>query len=409
MNTRLLALALAVSSSAAAAPDSPTSLQAPTPLQTLSQAVTAGEGGFHVRYRYEHVDQDGLDETADASTSRARFTWSSAAIGEWLFGFEADYVAVIGAERFNSTVNDKAAYPVVADPDGFDLNQAWVRYRTDDLTVTGGRQRILHGAQRFVGGVGWRQNEQTFDAVRAEGVIGSGVAVDYSYVANVNRVFGPQNGTQPANWRGHTHLLYVGLPLGDRLQAGAFGYLMDFTNANGPANANATFGVDLAATLGALELEASLARQTDHGDSPLNYRADYARLQGAVPMFDAAAKVVLGYEVLGSDGGDAAFRTPLATLHAFQGWADLFLNTPADGIRDGYAGVSANRGAYSAAVYYHHFSADENRRRYGTELNLALGYALTPKANVQLKLANYRSEHFGADTRKAWLTFNLAL
>ena len=38
-----------------------------------------------------------------------------------------------------------------------------------------------------------------------------------------------------------------------------------------------------------------------------------------------------GYEELGSDGGVAAFQTPLATLHAFNGWADLFLTTPGDG------------------------------------------------------------------------------
>ena len=41
-----------------------------------------------------------------------------------------------------------------------------------------------------------------------------------------------------------------------------------------------------------------------------------------------------GYELLGSDGVTVAFSTPLATLHAFEGWADKFLATPAAGITD---------------------------------------------------------------------------
>jgi hypothetical protein len=41
-----------------------------------------------------------------------------------------------------------------------------VQYATKALDLTLGRQRINLDDQRFVGSVGWRQNEQTFDAVR---------------------------------------------------------------------------------------------------------------------------------------------------------------------------------------------------------------------------------------------------
>ena len=44
-------------------------------------------------------------------------------------------------------------------------------------------------------------------------------------------------------------------------------------------------------------------------------------LQGAVEQLDGR-------------GLNKTFDTPLGTNHAFQGWADLFLITPADGIRD---------------------------------------------------------------------------
>jgi hypothetical protein len=35
----------------------------------------------------------------------------------------------------------------------------------DDWLARLGRQRILPEDQRYVGGVGWRQNEQTYDGV----------------------------------------------------------------------------------------------------------------------------------------------------------------------------------------------------------------------------------------------------
>ena len=43
--------------------------------------------------------------------------------------------------------------------------------------------------------------------------------------------------------------------------------------------------------------------------------------------------VKAAYESLEGNGA-RGFSTPLATLHAFQGWADVFLNTPADGVDD---------------------------------------------------------------------------
>jgi len=44
---------------------------------------------------------------------------------------------------------------------------------------------------------------------------------------------------------------------------------------------------------------------------------------------------LVGYEVLEGNGA-IGFATPLATLHAFNGWADMFLTTPANGLKDLY-------------------------------------------------------------------------
>ena len=121
-----------------------------------------------------------------------------------------------------------------------------------------------------------------------------------------------------------------------------------------------------------LNVLASYANQSDYGANPVSYSADYFNLElgAAVAGFSLSA----GYEELGSDGGAAAFQTPLATLHAFNGWADMFLTTPATGLRDYYVklGKSLKVPALpglNAAVVYHEFDSDfggaELRHRVG--------------------------------------------
>jgi len=135
---------------------------------TLVDALTSGKAGVNVRARYEHVDQDSVTDTADAVTARLRLNYRT---GQWsgLTGFvEYDYVFHL-VNDFNSgagTSPGKGQYPVVADPKGADLNQLYLDYSfNSDSKARFGRQRILLDNQRFVGGVGWRQNEQTFDAL----------------------------------------------------------------------------------------------------------------------------------------------------------------------------------------------------------------------------------------------------
>lgn len=378
-----------------------------TALDSVRAAIESGTARFDLRYRLEHVDQDGFDEDADASTLRSRFTWTSGSLGFWDLGIEADYVSAIGPDDYNSTTNGRTGFPVVADPEGFDLNQAFLRYRTDALTATGGRQRILHGDQRFVGGVGWRQNEQTYDAVRLQARPLDGLTVDYGYVANVNRIFGPDDGVQPADWRSDSHLLDATFVLMPSVTLGAFAHLLDFDNDNGPPNSTATYGVSAAAVVGAVELAARYAHQTDYADNPLDYQADYLGLSARATLdrltFDA------GWELLGSDDGNAGFRTPLATLHKFQGWADQFLATPDDGIRDLYAGIGTKLGAFGLAATYHDFASDEGSTDYGSEIDASVTWLWRPDTTVQLKYADYDADEFAADSRKLWLTVQLVL
>ena len=376
-------------------------LATPPAVADLAKALREGKAEVNARYRYEGVDQDGLPNDGAASTVLGRLTWSSAAWGNVTAGIETDFVGVVGVDDYNSTTNGKTNYPIVADPEGFDLNQAFVRRESGAVTMTGGRQRILHGRQRFLGGVAWRQNEQTYDAVRIESK-GDDVTLDYSFIANVNRIFGPEDGAQPADWKSAIHAFHGAWSVGEG-ELSAFAYDFDLQNDNGIPNSNRTYGAEYSGKHGGITLSGGIARQSPSGDSPLDYDAGWYWIEGKADL--AGVAFTLGHEVLGSDGGDAGFRMPVATLHKFNGWADRFLATPAAGLEDTYLTVADQWGKASVAATWHTFSANEGGTDYGTELNLSAGMPLGESLSVLFKFASYASDGYATDTTKWWLTF----
>jgi len=111
--------------------------------------------------------------------------------------------------------------------------------------------------------------------------------------------------------------------------------------------------------------------------------------------------------VLGGDAGpgNRAFQTPLATKHAFQGWADIFLLTPADGVEDAYVGFTAPLLGGSLAAWYHDFSAEQGSSQYGDEIDVSYAHPIPGvKGLVGLvKYASYDADEFSVDTDKFWL------
>ena len=361
---------------------------------------------FNVRYRIETVDQDGIEKDARASTAKARLSWIMPSSEGFSMGFEGDHVFVIGEERYNSTTNGLTEYPVVADPTGFDLNQAYLRYRDDSLIVTMGRQRILHGEQRFVGGVAWRQNEQTFDALRVQSVHDR-ASIEYSHVFNVNRIFGPDGGVQPAEWEGNSHLFRLEVKPAEGHAFGSFVYLMDFENDNGPANANRTYGIDYDASFGAFGLSASIARQSDWADNPRSYDVGYYTVEARFERGPVTYRT--GYEVLGSDNGNASFRHPIATLHKFQGWTDKFLTTPAAGVEDFYLKATGKIGSAVLGVALHDFKAAKGGTDYGREADMSVSWPVGEKVGLLFKFARYSARQHATNTTKGWFVVTYRL
>jgi hypothetical protein len=376
-------------------------------------AIKAGTVGLDFRYRFEGVDQDGIDKDAEASTLRSRITAQSGSLHGFSLLGEVDNVTVIGSDKYNSTENGKTQYPVVADPSGTEVNQVYLKYAAESASGIYGRQRINYSNQRFVGGVAWRQNEQTFDGLRANWQIVDSVSLDYSYTYRVHRVFGPDDGTFPAEWDGDNHFVYVDWKVAEGHNIGVFGYYIDVDSQHDyPAaktvnNSSESWGLEYVGKLSVLNLRAAWATQQEAGDSELNYDANYYLLEagGAVAGFGLRA----GYEVLAAGDG-TGFATPLATLHKFQGWADKFLNTPGDGVEDLYLGIDTTLGPVKLAAIYHNFQAEDSSEDFGDEIDLSATWPVNENFTTELKFAGFSADGDRyTDTNKLWLTLQFRI
>ncbi|WP_181952559.1 alginate export family protein [Vulcaniibacterium gelatinicum] len=362
-----------------------------------------------LRLRYELVDDDAFARDAEAGTLRARIGWRSPVRSGWSFLAEAEGTVAFD-DSYNSTRNGKTAYPQVADPENAEINQLLVNYQPGERTrVTFGRQRLAYDNQRFIGNIGWRQNEQTFDALDVQHRFGGGPTLRYSYLDRVQRVFGNDHPNRSlARWDLDAHLLSLSGQVGPGTLTG-YAHLIE--NRTLPLTSHRNLGLrytakgSLAQGMGWLAT-AEYARQDDYADAPARNDADYFLLEGGLTRKGYTAK--LGFERLGGDG-TTAFQTPLATLHAFNGWADKFLTTPPNGLDDLYLSVGgplATQGRAAKAQWllaFHDYGADRGGADYGSEWNAQLSFPIADGLSSLIKYADYRSDVFARDTTKLWL------
>lgn len=376
------------------------------------------------RLRYESVHQDGARHDAEAQTLRTRAGVQSGAWQGFSGLVEVDNVSRLGKAAYNDTRNGQSAYPVVADPDGTEVNQALLRYDHSLGSAVIGRQRINLDNQRFIGSVAWRQNEQTYDGALVQLKPIDGLTLTYGHLDQVNSVFGPDNGhhdnpTNPANISGHSHLFNARYVAAPQLSVTAYRYLLDLDDlalaSGGPRGtlSSQTSGLRLSGMVAGFGYALEYARQSDYGDNPQALNSHYALAELSYTLDGVQLKA--GYEVLGGDHGpgNRAFQTPLATKHAFQGWADVFLTTPADGLEDRYVGGSAPLLGGTLQGWYHAFDTEQGQDRYGNELDLAYAHPIPGVKGLAglLKYARYDSDDSARsrDLDKLWLQLEYSL
>jgi hypothetical protein len=397
----------------------PASLAQESQSTSFVEAVKSGEGHFMFRYRYEFVDQDFNVVTGDpfvndahASTMLVRLNYRTGKWNDWSMFGEFDYVGELFFRDFNNTVDpNRNQYPVVADPWGSDLNQLYLDYDgLKESNVRLGRRRIVLDNQRFVGGVAWRQNEQTFDSVSGTFKGMPNTELFASYVRQVNRIFGERSTAGKALHK--TLLLNAKIKMGESWQVVPYGYYLNDERVTGFDTS--TFGLRLSGKIpaggGNIALVGEYAYQSDAADNPVSYNANYYHLD-ALWTLKNGLSFGIGGESLGGDDqrSGAAFRTPLATLHLFQGWADQFLATPSEGIDDLYAKIGYKSGNWTLLAVYHDFTAQSGSLSFGTEFDASVQRKLGDRYSLLLKGAWFSADSVVnasrrfSDVTKFWL------
>ena len=397
---------------------------------------------FDLNTRWEDVNQDNVigangkpntgiaqPNTANAVTSRLRLGVLSP-VFHGIQGY-AEYAGLLAIdEDYNSGRNNNNIYSKVLDPQKSELNQLWISYAgIADTVIKGGRQRIKLDDDRFIGNVGWRQMEQTYDSVLITHNNQQlfGLTINAGYIGNVQTFTAT---TENIN----APLLNINYKLGDYGNVVGYGYWLDYTEGNEPTTpekSNQTYGLRLSNfqkpgdTLKisdnyGLVYTAELGYQENYGHGKVKYQADRLNLMGGFTAFNFTFQGAV--EQLGGKGLNKTFDTPLGTNHAFQGWADVFVvNTPNQGIRDIFGTVMStfDRGDIVLTAVYHDFSDDTGQRHYGTEWDASVLKKFGKHYSLLAKYAFYGADSSyvtggvdksfaNTDTQKIWLQGNIS-
>ncbi len=392
---------------------------------------------FDLNYRYENVNEDNRfgptgavlpaakqPLTANANTARLRLgfltpTWQG------LQGY-AEYEGNLAMQDdYNNLpppyVGNNPAYSRVVDPSLNEINQLWVAYTgIADNTFKIGRQRIKLDDDRFIGNVGWRQMEVTYDSVlwTHNNQTLFGLVANVGYLANVQDFAGLTHNIEAP-------ILNLNYKMGDIGNIIGYGYWLDYTEKDDYEKSSQTYGLRATCCLKPLDsykisdhfgvvYTAEWGHQSDYGHGPTTYDADRINLMGGLSAYGVIFQGAM--EQLDGSGLNKTFDTPLGTNHAFQGWADLFLVTPSNGIRDvfGTVMVPFQRGDIVVTGVYHDFSDDTGRFDYGSEWDFQAVKKFGKHYSVMAKFANYNAganDPLGGfkatDTQKIWIQGNV--
>lgn len=342
-----------------------------------------------IRARYEFADIDRKGDS-NAFTVRERLGLQTTAWNGFSALVEGEFTqaaideyngGAAGATPFSPT------HAIIADPETNELNQGYIQYSGYDMVAKIGRQRIIYDNSAFIGNVGWRQNEQTYDAFSVAGKWIDSLTINYAYINQVNRIFGSDAVKNFGYVDSDTHLLNLSYTGIKGLKLGGYAYLMKFDKK--PNWDNNTFGISAAKTFAGIDFYGELAWQDDAGFAS-NKDAFYTHVT-ATKAFGTQSLTV-GVESLG-----AGFKTPLATNHAFNGYADAFVAGRSEG---NHNGVTDTYVSHTLPVFwgmkwtnvFHAFGDNEISTGYGFEYDSVLIKKFDDNFTAIAKFAYFESE-----------------
>ncbi|MGJ8654227.1 MAG: alginate export family protein [Opitutaceae bacterium] len=344
-----------------------------------------GKFSINARLRYESFDLDNGNPASDrdGTSIRVRYGYKTPDFSGFTAMVEGETLSRVGGEPADIHPADDAG-------DGTDLNQLWVAYKHEDFgNVKLGRQVYTLDDHRFIGHVGWRQNIQSFDALTAAYTATDKLVFNGFFIDEVHNVAGAHNDLDALG-------LNASVAFCKALKLTAFMYNIEGEDV--VAQSSDTIGLRATGSFAVEDVTFnyafSIAQQEDNSESPTSYDADY--FAGDLSANIAGFTLGAGFEVL-----ESGFRTPLATLHKFNGFADVFLGASGTGIANGledvyaYAGYSIPLGekkSIPVKVIYHSFSPETGSGDYGDEIDIVASYQINKYLSLIGKYGSYDSD-----------------
>lgn len=384
---------------------------------TLRDALTDGKVSANFRLRYENVNQAGQAHDANAYTLRSLIGYETKAF----HGFSVN-TEIYGVSPFNDDYNDlkkgdpiasRTQYPVIADPEDYDFHQLYLQWANASNQVKLGRQGMILDDWRFIGDVRFRQNWQVFNGISWLNQAISQTDISLAHYAQVKQI-----STKIQN--ADIDIANVKYKFSPTTSLTGYGYLVDWDGKALAATSTKTFGARLD---GSQKMDdhwkvlytAEYAKQDDYKDGSALIDNYYYRV-GAGAGYDNWF-LRLDQEKLSGNSDNKAFQTPLGTNHLFQGWADVFLTTPNQGIEDTMLIAGGKVFNTLLKAEYHFINADRDFNQvgggqgdsYGKELDLGAYYKFNKALTGSLEYASFKEgdQYAGARKRsvdKVWLT-----
>lgn len=380
--------------------------------ETIENALKFGENDakygqikLNLRLRYENANtEESTARTAEAFTLRIRGGYLSPKF-HGLQGYaEFEVNQDLGINDYNASRNGimrAKGFDVIQDPQDTELNQLWLSYSgIPDIVAKVGRQRIKIDNARFIGNVGWRQLEQTFDAVLVTNKSLANTIITVGYIDGVKRIFSDsEEMTAP-----FLNIAYIFEGYG---KLTGYAYWLDYNEMSSYVKSNQTYGFRFNGIKNVTDdikvlYTAEYAYQSDYENNPFTYEEDYYHIIGGISAFGITIKG--GMEDLGGEGRTGKrFQTPLATGHAFNGWADVFLATPVHGLRDVYGSATAIFKGVKLMAVYHDFTDDTGNIEYGNEYDFLITKNFGKHYSLLAKYAYYNADTISSDRQKFWI------
>lgn len=395
------------------------SAQAADGVNVLSDLKLNGE----IRPRYEFVD-DGKATTANANAYTARIKLNVTADLFEVEGLKSS-VGIISVNNFGShqynwngtSYNDGTKnYSVVVDPQAAMISNAEINYKTGKTTFHAGRSQINLDNQRFIGTVGWRQFERSYDSVYVANESIENLSLLAAWVYGTQGV--KENPTADTN----SVILHADYKVNDMLKITAYDYMI--------ANLSDTYGLALTGKYKTepvvIDYRFEYAQQGDATmekgvQTPTTGKADAEYFNIDLGANFSGLITGVNYEFLsGADAatGETTFTPALGTNHKFNGWADMFYvaSNPSGGLKDANLRLGyAAKGFGKLLAVYHQFDSNKKMAAVtgvtndlGSEFDILYTNSLpfVKDVNALVKYASYsagKAVGYTNDVKKVWV------